>query len=424
MPGMKVPYAYRSRYDVFKIHWDEEPAVFFATVSTPEGNFRLKWNYDELYDALQKYTADRQAGTDDHIGNLEGFLVEDLSAQHGFGHINIQREALRKMGNSPFVEYRSYLERGNWLRDYSQIITPAIFKLADEVNREMSSALASCPSSLFKNQGQKILHSVFSHDLVKKNLVDVVRILTLHHFVPKNREGIIYRKDYTNWRDIVEGDNGLIPGFKEELEVSVCYEHCDNPKGLEDNKAYTAIDGCANFNHAIAPEANITDTTYGTRNYLRCASNNTGDNVFGVHRTVYQHLDKELNEIRDKWYRSGQSDEISNKNSWCGWAVYCIPCKTFAHSNYTEICMAQHISDKIITWTESDGIWDYTSVRLSDPSRRPFTPVLREQDIRRILDRDSPFGSKPLKYVSYSPEVIERICNTSPQRFYQGIFHL
>lgn len=122
------------------------------------------------------------------------------------------------------------MERGNWLRDYSQIITPAIFKLADEVNREMSSALASCPSSLFKNQGQKILHSVFSHDLVKKNLVDVVRILTLHHFVPKNREGIIYRKDYTNWRDIVEGDNGLIPGFKEELGVSVCYEHCVTPK--------------------------------------------------------------------------------------------------------------------------------------------------------------------------------------------------
>ena len=164
----------------------------------------------------------------------------------------------------------------------------------------MSSALASCPSSLFKNQGQKILHSVFSHDLVKKNLVDVVRILTLHHFVPKNREGIIYRKDYTNWRDIVDGDNGLIPGFKEELGVSVCYEHCDNPKGLEDNKAYTAIDGCANFNHAIAPEANITDTTYGTRNYLRCASNNTGDNVFGVHRTVNQHIEKELNEIREK----------------------------------------------------------------------------------------------------------------------------
>lgn len=416
-------YAYRSRYDIFNIHWDEEPAVFFATASTPKGNFRLEWNYDELHDALQKYTADRQTGTDDHIGNLEGFLVEDLSAQHGFGHINIQREALRKMGNSPFRKYETYLERGNWLRDYSQIITPAIFKLADEVNREMSSALASCPSSLFKNQGQKILHSVFSHDLVKKSLVDVVRILTLHHFVPKNREGIIYRKDYTNWRDIVEGDNGLIPGFKEALGVSVCYEHCDNPKGLEDNKAYTTIDGCASFNHAIASEANITDTTYGTKKYLRCASDNTGDNVFGVHRTVYQHLDKELNEIRDKWYRSGQSDEVSNKKLMVrfGGVLHTLQ-DFFAHSNYTEICMAQHISDKIITWTESDGIWEYTSVRLSNPSRHPFTPVLREQDIRRILDRESSFGSKPLKHAPYSPEVIERACNTSLQGFTKAFF--
>lgn len=416
-------YAYRSRYDVFKIHWDEESAVFFATASTPEGNFRLEWNYDELYDALQKYTANRQTGTDDHIGNLEGFLVEDLSAQHRFGHINIQREALRETGNSPFLQYRSYLERGNWLRDYSQIITPFIFKLADEVNREMSSALANCPSSLFKGQGQKILHSVFSHNLVKKNLVDVVRIITLHHFVPKNKGGIIYRKDYTNWRDIVGGDNGLIPDFDKTLGVSVCYEHCDNPKGLDNNKDYTSIDGCANFNHAIASEANITDTTYGTKNYLRCSSDNTGENVFGVHRTVYQHLDKELNEFRNDWYGSRQSNEVSNKKLMVrlGGVLHTLQ-DFFAHSNYTEVCMAQHISDKIITWTESDGIWDYTPMRLSDPSRRPFAPVLREQNIKRILDHDSPFDPKTLKYAPYSPEVIERAYNISPQGFTKAFF--
>ena len=58
-------FAYRGMCRVLYVDFHELQSVPFAQAQTPEGAFALEWDIAEAHNALEKYTKDRQYGTDD-----------------------------------------------------------------------------------------------------------------------------------------------------------------------------------------------------------------------------------------------------------------------------------------------------------------------------------------------------------------------
>ena len=214
-------FAYQGMYRVLYMDFHKLQSVPFANAQTPKGAFALEWDITEAYHALEKYTKNRQYGTNDRVGDYEGFKVEDLTYQGGFGHENIQENAIDRSGIKELKrkENRQYLYRGNWLKDYAQLIAPFLFDpsaVLGGINKIPDYCYCNSPSDRTE---------------LKQLLEDAVRILAIQKFYTKERK-IIARKAYyenpTKWRLVVDDKrDGLIPGFEKIIGVSVPYDHCD-----------------------------------------------------------------------------------------------------------------------------------------------------------------------------------------------------
>ncbi|WP_270414003.1 hypothetical protein, partial [Bacteroides ovatus] len=143
------------------------------------------------------YTKNRQYGTNDHVGDYEGFKVEDLSYQGGFGHENIQKNAIDRSGIQELRKEKNiqYLYRGNWLKDYAQLIAPFLFDPSAALD-----GINEIPDYCYCNSYSDRIE-------LKQLLEDAVRILAIQKFYTKERK-IIARKAYyenpTKWRLIPE----------------------------------------------------------------------------------------------------------------------------------------------------------------------------------------------------------------------------
>lgn len=361
-------FAYRGMCRVLYLDFHELQSVPFANAQTPEGAFALEWDIAEAHNALEKYTKDRQYGTDDHVGGYEGFKVEDLSKQGGFGHENIQRDAIRKSGIDVLRKETNiqYLYRGNWLKDFAQLIAPFLFD----------------PSVFFEEEDTKEKLKNFYNEMVpdrnelKKFLEDVVRLLAIQKFYAKER-GIIQRKVYyedpTKWRLVVDDkDRGLIPGFDERIGVSVPYDHCDNPKGLCTSEILKDM----GFNGEITSyEISINDEK-GIKQYIRSNFREDETKSWGT-KVIYNQLDEQLKEI--------DFTEPSHLVR-LGGALHTIQ-DFYAHSNYAEVSLVKVWFDKVVTWcAESDRFRDYSLKRI-DYFHIDKGMIFDEEEVKKIISR-------------------------------------
>ena len=316
-------FAYQGLYYINYIDELDGSSASFATAETDEGTFELAWEYESLKQALERYTAHRQEGTDDHLGNgMEGFKVEDLGKENGYGHENIQEEAVRESQNKLFIENIDLLYRGNWLRDYSQLLAPLLINGLGKVNREKIKRIADAiakgekptDDSIFDAHDSQTFNDMFPPETTMEFIKDIIRLLVFKKFQqdtsedksqPENTKTYIMveelKDDFNNWRKHIDGDGtkiGLIPGFEELLGVSAPHDHFDNPFGLEYYK--DLFDLGMGFNGKISPEETEYNTDFGMKNYIRqtdCGDQGNYGN-YGT-KVVYGYLLHHLNEVWD-----------------------------------------------------------------------------------------------------------------------------
>ena len=363
-------FAYRGMCRVLYVDFHELQSVPFAQAQTPEGAFALEWDIAEAHNALEKYTKDRQYGTDDHVRDYEGFKVEDLSYQGGFGHENIQRNAIARSGIDALRKEVNiqYLYRGNWLKDYAQLIAPFLFE----------------PSAFFKEEdNKKRLENFYSKvapepEELKKVLEDVVRIIAIRKFFKEERKIVKRSAYYTNpkqWRLVVDDEKkGLIPGFGKIIGVSVPYDHCDNPKGLpaitsEKLKKW-------GFNGEIKDDEISINRTRGIKQYIRSNRKGSDKDSWGT-KVIYDQLLQRLKEIN--FTEPTQLVKL-------GGALHTIQ-DFYAHSNFAEVTLVKVWFDKVVTWcTESDRFRDYSQKRI-DYFHIDKGMTFDEEAVKKIISR-------------------------------------
>lgn len=359
-------FAYQGMYRVLYMDFHKLQSVPFANAQTSKGIFALEWDITEVYHALEKYTKNRQYGTNDRVGDYEGFKVEDLTYQKGFGHENIQRNAIARSGIKELEEEKNsqYLYRGNWLKDYAQLIAPFLFDpsaVLGGINKIPDYCYCNSPSDRTE---------------LKQLLEDAVRILAIQKFYTKERK-IIARKAYyenpTKWRLVVDDKrDGLIPGFEKIIGVSVPFDHCDNPKGLFTSKALEDM----GFNGKITDKEISINKEKGIKQYLRSNCHDSEKSTWGT-KVVYDQLLQQL---------KGMNFTSPEQLVRLGGVLHTIQ-DFYAHSNYAEVNLVKVYFDKVVTWcAESDRLRDYSKKRI-DYYHIDKDMVFDAVEVRRIISR-------------------------------------
>lgn len=366
-------FAYQGMCRVLYLDFHELQNVPFAEAQTPKGAFSLDWDIADAHDALEKYTKDRQYGTDDHVGDYEGFKVEDLSKKGGFGHENIQRDAILRSNVKPLRDKinMQYLYRGNWLKDYSQLIAPIFFDPLAVWGKEADGTLKDYYDKLMPDVAQ-----------TKDFLTDVVRVLVIDEYHNGESRYTIARKDYyqdpLKWRNLVGDEkNGLLPGFDDLIGVSVPYDHCDNPKGLPASKRLEE----AGFNKAITDDELSVDKQTGIKHYIRSSQSGMARGT----KVVYDELAARLGKV--DFSRPADLTRL-------GGVLHTVQ-DFYAHSNFAETYLAKVWFDKVVTWcAASDRERDYSRKRVAyydtDLNNLQFT----EPRLRGILESKGKFISR------------------------------
>jgi uncharacterized Zn-binding protein involved in type VI secretion len=195
-------FAYHGLYEIFNIDVIDAKETPFGTATIDGTQIEFKWEYADVYEALQRCTAHRLEGTDDHYGEFEGFDVtgkkkekdKDGIYQEGTGanHEKIQQDAfndvivkkrelvyergsykengISKTVFDNYTKYSDYFYRGNWMRDMSQVFAPIAIRFFAEVG------LAT------EKSGNRYIKVVGNPDQAYSILTDVVRIMALLHF--------------------------------------------------------------------------------------------------------------------------------------------------------------------------------------------------------------------------------------------------
>lgn len=408
-------YAYQGAYCEYAINPLEGSETPFATAEIDGETFELAYQYAELHNALKKYTEHRQYGTNDHIApDTEGFYLEDQSTHKspglpngGFGHENIQREAVQQSVKDIDIErYTDLLYKGNWMRDYSQLIAPmvvdtmcnpetiqkaedAALKVLTEFSEVVENysmvkkhidgqwlAKARKKAAQMVESGAQGARNVQNKYLQPDDCIaymsDLVGILALKKYATDGKY-FISKKRYTEWRKVVDG---IIPGFYAELGVSAPWDHFDNPYGLDDysathKKFHSSVNSTNNTsatkinkklglkNHIRGENINLNNITI-VYNYLHNKLVNIGRNMMPVSTSAPQNksycpnYDMYLNLLNftaGRWFEDRQLVKL-------GGALHILQ-DYYAHSNYPEIYMAKSLFDGVITFTDCDRMLEH-----------------------------------------------------------------
>ena len=181
-------FAYHGLYEIFDIDFIDTKETPFGTATIDGTQIEFKWEYADVYEALQRCTAHRLEGTDDHYGEFEGFDVtgkksdkyDKFNYKEGTGanHEKIQQDTFNGLNGNGINEdilkkyalNSRFFYRGNWLRDMPQVFAPIVFRFFAEVN------LAT------EKSGNRYVQVVGNPDQVCSILTDIVRIMALRHF--------------------------------------------------------------------------------------------------------------------------------------------------------------------------------------------------------------------------------------------------
>lgn len=384
-------FAYQGLYHISYKDYINTPSTVFAQVEMDGNRVDLAWEYTELHKALRQYTERRQYGTDDHVGkHYEGFKVEDLSRDGGLGHENIQREAVQYANNKYFLANASILFRGNWLRDYSQLIAPALLHQLGKMN--LDALWGEQEAGAVEEEENKRYGEVFRAKKAIPLLQDLIRLLIIRKFGQGEKRVIIRRqsewKDFFRWREVVDDPyTGLIPGFERQLGVSVPHDHCDNPFGMpfyEDLKELHK-----DFERPVTAEECSLNKEYGMKNYLR--TNDPLKASYGT-KVVFDHLLEKLKKV----------DRTQEGMVELGGALHILQ-DFYAHSNYTEICLVKRWFDRVKTWTSADHKKNYEQMALLQSGGRGMVFV---SDVAECLLRKEGYQAFEYqqKYIRWYPK--------------------
>jgi len=201
-------FAYRfAMYDITM-----SPRLYFADVKSSTYSGPLDIDYKELYEAAQLYTSPQEQESDDQDGYWEFFGA-------GYGdtdnHKSLAHRSIELVLADAGFDREEDLPRiyfGNWLRDFSQIVDPAIVRPADDVITKAQAHYKENSNSVHNSPAEDSLK------LSRQTLTKIIGLLALKEF---KADGDKLAFDFSK---ILRGPKGvdILGGYRPE-------EHIDNP---------------------------------------------------------------------------------------------------------------------------------------------------------------------------------------------------
>lgn len=211
----------RLSYALADLGWGEQDRRKFATHETGDGTVELEVEFEGLHRATEEFASAEEEADDGSFGSLEFFGAgrgDPKGAKSGlasYGHESIEDT----LAEAKFdLSARHLVYFGNWLRDYSQVVVPAIARRpGDPVEKGFT----------------------------REALTAIVDVLARSEF----------------------GDRPEFKVTPEKLGVYRNEEHIDNPVGIEDGRA---ID--ADFRGRWTPDEVRVDPATNMKRFIRAAA--------------------------------------------------------------------------------------------------------------------------------------------------------
>ncbi len=311
-------YAYR----VAVLDVVNQSEIHFADVESDAYSGPIKLDISSSHQAAQKY-ANKEAQMDDaKYGDYEyfGAGMGDKHNTRSWAHQKIEQRALSEAGFDPVDQWKIYF--GNWLRDFSQMVDPAVVRPADD----------------------KIVQAQGLYNHFKFARMPALDTVTL------SREAITKLLGILAWQEFKNGDvqfglrvKNLLMG-SQGMEILGAYrpeEHIDNPKpqGEPDTWKDARLIDPVFAGPPTLTQLAVNPIT-GLKNYI--ATPTPGQSF----PTAVQYMTSQL----QKAMAAGRNDEGFR---YFGGGLHVLE-DFFSHSNFVELSFIKLGYSKVVPWVQGN----------------------------------------------------------------------
>ncbi|MFL0170513.1 HET-C-related protein [Tenacibaculum maritimum] len=386
---------------IIQLNLLEEEEQYFAKLTIKGTEERLVWEWRALQTNLKQYVNEARQNREDN-GEINNYKAGKIEVAHGhYGHQDIEEVALKDVASLEIygdkyyeMENETYEDRidsilhkiylGNWMRDYSQLIDPAIIRpLSNGViayakkeekdikninsiingtphNNEITVGVPSNVSPTYTGkmwspstwlsfetniiyEEKKVRPITWSREF----MTSLVNILAMLEFMKPKDKKELHKKNYDKRLEKFEKEYLKIN--KETLGVYRPDEHIDNPMTIPMNKnehnPELNLEG-EEYGFVGAPTALelAIGKTYGMKNYIRTDVDTT---LFSTTRTAYDYVKKQIEGAQI-------NPNFSNNKAMAdfGAALHVIE-DYFAHTNYVEVAVIKvYKNDRVFPWVD------------------------------------------------------------------------
>lgn len=389
--------------------------------SNTEENKDLVWDYQDVHIQLNEYVNQARQNKSDVAGSYNFYKAGRIEGDDKYGHLDIEEKALTDVLKKVFLikdekEIKTIIHKiylGNWLRDYSQVIDPAMVRpLSDKIIEKSKGGTVNCtplPTKKAKDNCEKeklntintkvalelptdynilgekaelwnpstwvdpkIIYKDVSLRPVtwsRETLTNLVELLAVKEFMHTKEKGALSKENYDH----------LLKHFKEEyieitpkiLGVYRPEEHIDNPKSTESKAEapylnYNMDDLDADFVESPDDMGFVGDVydedprnlelginkTYGMKNYIRTDLNSK---KYSTKRTAYEYV---VHKIEQACVSNPKFNKVEPMIHF-GAALHVME-DYFAHSNFSEISAAKvSNNDRVFPWVDKINSFNY-----------------------------------------------------------------
>lgn len=398
--GSNVDVGAKFAAQIIRINLLEEEEQYFADATVDGNKQQLIWEWKELHNNLKQYVNEARQNRADN-GEVNNYKAGKIDAAHGhYGHQDIEEVALKniiskakvgdKYSNLNNKERKSVnqilhkIYLGNWLRDFSQLIDPAIIRpLSNGVIeyakkkktdiKEIKKLTGANPSNAPVNvdvpygveadyagemwspstwlkfetniiyQEKKVRPITWSREF----MTSVVNILAVSEFMKPEKKEELHKENYD--KRIKDFKKEYLEITKEILGVYRPDEHIDNPLTvpIDKNKHNPKLNlPKEKYGFVGAPTAEelAIGKMYGMKNYIRTDKSSAN---FSTKRTAYEYVVQQITSAKSNLNFTNTKSMVN-----FGAALHVIE-DFFAHTNYVEIAVAKvYKNDRVFPWVD------------------------------------------------------------------------
>lgn len=320
------------------VHFDlpNQPVITLAELDHPSYQGLVEISWQDIIGSVDEYASIEEQINDSQTDYFEffGAGLGNKNDSHSHGHQSIEK-VLIEVGFDDTNEL-PYIYLGNWLRDFSQIIDPAIVSLpADASTEAIKSKAALTPGPLTyvtngysrefltKLIGYLAIKS-FMEDIMDKNSIDPTSMDhdTLQDLnATEAQKGLISHIESLIIKSDIQQAQEVVGGYRWQ-------EHMDNPTSPPD------LDSSADaslINPVFNPQASARDLSVNTDTGMR------------------YHIESSIGYLEERFKMAMDAGPTKEGLRYFGEGLHLLE-DYYAHSNFIEVSLIQLGHSKVIPW--------------------------------------------------------------------------